>query len=79
MNRVSLTLAATLISVAAAIPLANAKTPPNLLVVAKNIDDIVSLDPAQAYEFTSGEVVANIYNKLVEYNPAQIEKIEPGL
>ncbi|QDO97363.1 ABC transporter substrate-binding protein [Ferrovibrio terrae] len=79
MNRVSLTLAATLIAAAAAVPFADAKTPPNLLVVAKNIDDIVSLDPAQAYEFTSGEVVANIYNKLVEYNPAQIETVVPGL
>jgi peptide/nickel transport system substrate-binding protein len=79
MNRVSLTLAATLIAAAAAVPFADAKTPPNLLVVAKNIDDIVSLDPAQAYEFTSGEVVANIYNKLVEYNPTQIETVVPGL
>jgi peptide/nickel transport system substrate-binding protein len=56
-----------------------AKTPPNVLVVAKNIDDIVSLDPAQAYEFTSGEVVSNMYDRLVEYNPADIEKLTPGL
>jgi peptide/nickel transport system substrate-binding protein len=56
-----------------------AKTPPGILVVAKNIDDIVSLDPAQAYEFTSGEVVSNIYERLVEYNPANIEDLRPGL
>ena len=64
---VKLILAATAFAVAAHVGLAEAKTPPNVLVVAKNIDDIVSLDPAQAYEFTSGEVVSNIYNKLVEY------------
>ncbi len=56
-----------------------AKSPPNVLVVAKNIDDIVSLDPAQAYEFTSGEIVANVYDRLVEYNPTDIEKIDPSL
>jgi peptide/nickel transport system substrate-binding protein len=58
---------------------ADAKSPPNVLVVAKNIDDIVSLDPGQAYEFTGGEVVSNIYDRLVEYNPADIEKVVPGL
>lgn len=56
-----------------------AKSPQNTLVVAKNIDDIVSLDPAQAYEFTSGEVVSNIYDRLVSYDPANIDKIAPGI
>jgi peptide/nickel transport system substrate-binding protein len=56
-----------------------AKSPPDVLVVAKNIDDIVSLDPAQAFEFTSGEVVSNIYERLVQYDPADIEKIKPAL
>lgn len=79
MKRLSLALAATVFTFATGITTLEAKTPPNLLVVAKNIDDIVSLDPAQAYEFTSGEVVSNIYNKLVEYNPAQIETVVPGL
>lgn len=63
---------------AAATPLL-AKTPPGVLVVAKNIDDIVSLDPAQAYEFTSGEIVSNIYERLVEYNPAKIDELKTGL
>ena len=69
--------AALLLSVAAS-PLL-ARTPAGVLVVAKNIDDIVSLDPAQAYEFTSGEVVSNIYERLIEYNPAKIDEIKPGL
>lgn len=57
----------------------HAKTAQNVLVVAKNIDDIVSLDPAQAYEFTSGEVVSNIYERLVEYDPANPDAVRPGL
>jgi peptide/nickel transport system substrate-binding protein len=56
-----------------------AKSPPNVLVVAKNIDDIVSLDPGQAYEFTSGEVVSNIYDRLVEYNPPTSRRLSLGL
>ena len=72
-------LAATAFTLIAATAAVEAKSPPNVLVVAKNIDDIVSLDPGQAYEFTSGEVVSNIYDRLVEYNPADIEKVVPGL
>ena len=67
-----------LVAAAAAAPVA-AKTPANVLVVAKNIDDIVSLDPAQAYEFTSGEVVVNLYDRLIQYDPANLEKLQPSL
>jgi len=56
-----------------------AATPPETLVVAKNIDDIVSLDPAQAYEFTSGEVLANVYDRLVQYDADDITKLAGGL
>lgn len=42
-----------------------AKTPHNMAVMAKQIDDMVSLDPAESYEFTDNEVDANCYSKLV--------------
>jgi len=48
----------------AAVP-AFAKTPKNMAVMAKQIDDMVSLDPAESYEFTDNEVDANCYSKLV--------------
>jgi peptide/nickel transport system substrate-binding protein len=70
-------MAALLLAGAATQPMA--RTPQGVLVVAKNIDDIVSLDPAQAYEFTSGEIVSNIYERLIEYNPAKVEELRPGL
>ncbi len=56
-----------------------AQTPSGVLVVAKNIDDIVSLDPAQAYEFTGGEVVSNIYSRLIQINPSDFSKLDPDL
>ena len=33
--------------------------------MAKQIDDIVSFDPAKSYEFTNGEVDANCYRRLI--------------
>jgi peptide/nickel transport system substrate-binding protein len=45
-----------------------AATPAGVLVVAQNIDDIVAIDPAQAYEFSSGELVTNVYDRLVQYD-----------
>ena len=56
-----------------------AATPPDVLVVAQNIDDIVAIDPAQAFEFTSGEFVTNVYDRLVQYDAEDTEKLVAGL
>ncbi|MDJ0387996.1 ABC transporter substrate-binding protein [Roseomonas sp. E05] len=55
---------------------ASAQTPPNVLVFAKQIDDIISLDPQEAFEYTASEIAGNVYQKLVttpNANPSQIE------
>ena len=63
---------AALLATALTLPLgslaAYAATPADALVVAQNIDDIVAIDPAQAYEFTAGELNANLYDHLVQYD-----------
>ncbi len=64
---------------AASLPPAVAKTPADALVVAQNISDIVTIDPATAYEFTSGEYVVNAYDRLVGYDAADLTKLAPGL
>ncbi len=73
----------TLIAAALTLPLmgpaAMADTPPNVLVVAQNIDDIVAIDPAQAYEFTSGELVTNVYDRLVQYEAEDPTVLAAGL
>lgn len=56
-----------------------AKTPPNMLVVGQNIDDIVTIDPASAYEFSSGEYVANTYDTLVRYDAMDTTVLAPAL
>lgn len=58
---------------------AQAATPADTLVVAQNIDDIVSIDPAEAYEFSSGEYVTQTYDRLVQYDASDLKTLAPGL
>ena len=55
-----------------------AETPADTLVIAGAIDDIVSLDPGETYEFSGLDVINNTYDGLVEINPTTLE-LEPGL
>lgn len=76
-------LRAALLATALSLPLAAgavyAATPADALVIAQNIDDIVALDPAQAYEFTSGEINTNVYDRLVGYEAEDTTVLAPGL
>ncbi len=56
-----------------------AATPADVLVVAANIDDIVSIDPAEAYEFSSGEYVTQTYDRLVQYDAPDVKALAAGL
>jgi peptide/nickel transport system substrate-binding protein len=60
-------------------PAALAETPADVLVIAQNIDDIVSIDPAEAYEFSSGEYVTQTYDRLVQYDAPDVTKLAGGL
>ena len=58
---------------------AMAETPADALVIAQNIDDIVTIDPASAYEFSSGEYVTNTYDQLVQYDATDTTTLAPSL
>ncbi|WP_245424097.1 ABC transporter substrate-binding protein [Methylovirgula sp. 4M-Z18] len=68
-------VAGTFLSVVA---VAHAETPADTLVIAKNIDDIISLDPAEAYELSGVEVDANLYDRIMRFDPTDITKLVPG-
>lgn len=74
---------AALLAAALSFPLAPvatfAATPASVLVVAQNIDDIVSIDPAEAYEFSSGEYVSQTYDRLVQYDATDTKTLAAGL
>jgi len=73
---------AALLATALSLPMASgslAATPADVLVIAQNIDDIVAIDPAQAYEFSSGEYVTQVYDRLVQYDAEDTTKLVGGL
>jgi peptide/nickel transport system substrate-binding protein len=53
----------------------HAGIPRDIVVMAKHIDDITSLDPAEAYEFSDAEVIGNCYDRLLDYDPAHPARI----
>ena len=64
----------------AAAPLrpAMAATPADTLVVAKQIDDIISLDPAEAYELSGVEMVTNVYDRIMRFEADDVTKLVGG-
>lgn len=50
-----------------------AETPANMLVIANRIDDITTIDPAQSFEFAGSDVSRNIYNRLVNFDPLNLD------
>lgn len=68
-----LSLRAALLATAVALaPAAFAATPADTLVVATQIDDIISLDPAQSFEFSGNDVDNNLYDRLVDFDPLDL-------
>jgi peptide/nickel transport system substrate-binding protein len=58
-----------------AAPQAFAATPADTLVEGFAIDDIITLDPGEAFELSTAEVTANSYSKLVMLDPADTSKV----
>lgn len=56
-----------------------AETPADTLVVADKIDDIVSLDPAESFEFSGNDLLNNVYDSLIELDPTNLGPLVPGL
>jgi len=56
-----------------------AETPADTLVQAWAIDDIISLDPAEAFELSTGEVTGNTYDMLVRLDANDTTKVIGGI
>jgi peptide/nickel transport system substrate-binding protein len=63
---------ASILSVGMAAP-SFAETPPNMLVIANRIDDIKTFDPAESFEFAGADVSRNVYEKLVNFDPLDLD------
>jgi peptide/nickel transport system substrate-binding protein len=80
MNRITmLTAGAFALAASFAVTPAVAETPKDTFVQAKQIDDIITLDPAEVFEFSGGEVIAQIYDRIMTYEAEDTEKLVPGV
>ena len=52
-----------------------AETPRDTLVIAFQIDDIITLDPAEIFEFSGAEYAGNTYDRLIGYDPKDVSNI----
>ncbi len=79
MKKLSLSLlAGAALVVASALAPAQAATPKDTFVMAKNIDDMVSLDPAEDFELTGIEIETNIYDRVMRYDAEDLKKLDGG-
>ena len=72
------TLLAASTSIAMAPPL-RAATPREILIVAKQIDDLTSLDPHESFEASGGEITGNLYQRLVIPDPKDPSRLQGEL
>ena len=56
-----------------------AATPKDTLVVAFAFDDIITMDPAEAFEISAGEIMGNTYDRLVRYDVNDPSKLVADL
>ena len=56
-----------------------AATPKDTLVLAMAFDDIITLDPAEAFELSAGELMGNAYDRLLRFDVADPAKLVPDL
>jgi peptide/nickel transport system substrate-binding protein len=56
-----------------------AATPKGIVVMVKQIDDIISFDPAESYEFSNNEMDANCYRRLVRPDPTRGDALSGDL
>jgi peptide/nickel transport system substrate-binding protein len=52
-----------------------AAAPAGMLVMAMQLDNMTSLDPHESFEATGGQICGNLYQKLVQPDPQQADKI----
>ncbi len=71
--------AAGLLSLAGSYGQALAKTPKDVLVVADKIDDLISLDPAEMFEFSAYDYAQNVYDRLITFDPRNFGPLKPGV
>ncbi len=57
----------------------SAATPGNTFVMAKDVSDIITLDPAEVFELSAGEIIANLYDRIMMFEPENLGELVGGV
>ncbi len=68
--------AALVLPLSLASPAVLAETPKDTLVQAWQIDDLITLDPAEIFEFSGAEYGAQVYDRLITYPVDDVENLQ---
>jgi peptide/nickel transport system substrate-binding protein len=80
MRRIGIGIAAAAGLLAAGLASAgHAATPADTLVIAKNIDDIITLDPAEVFELSGGEMINQLYDRIMAYEAEDTATLVGGV
>lgn len=58
---------------------ARAETPADMLVMGGRIDDVITLDPAEIFEFSAAEIANNMYDRIMTYEPGNFAELQGGV
>ncbi|NIQ94073.1 MAG: ABC transporter substrate-binding protein, partial [Desulfuromonadales bacterium] len=64
-------LLAAVTAIAVGMP-AQAAPPKDTFVMAKDISDLITLDPAEVFELSAGEIIANVYDRVMMFEPEDL-------
>ncbi len=78
-NRLGLAVLAVTLPLAFASPAALAATPKDTLVIAWQLDGMITFDPGESYEIATQEFGTNIYDRLMRYEAEDLTKLVGGV
>ncbi|MDJ0955467.1 MAG: ABC transporter substrate-binding protein [Arenicellales bacterium] len=79
MNKIKRLLLAFTAATVLGISPSHAATPDDTFVMAKDIADIITMDPAEVFELTTGEIIANIYDRIMMFEPEDLQTLVGGV
>ncbi len=79
MNRIRIILLGIAALLVTGLAPSQAATPKNTFVMAKDIADIITMDPAEVFELTTGEIIANIYDRIMMFEPEDLQNLVGGV
>ena len=79
MNKIRITFLGIAALLMAGMSPSQAATPKNTFVMAKDIADIITMDPAEVFELTTGEIIANIYDRIMMFEPEDLQNLVGGV